>query len=54
MTYFAVDGNYGDSHGLVILDTSMWTLADWERIDEAGDTNRFFAAIEIAEEKVGA
>lgn len=38
--YFAADGNYGDASGLVVVDTSEWTEADWVRIDEAMDDER--------------
>ncbi len=38
--YFAKDGNYGDSFGLVVVDTSDWTEEHWVLIDEAMDDER--------------
>ena len=49
LTYFGLDGNYGDAAGLVVVDTSNWTADDFDLIDEASDDKRAFAAIEIAE-----
>lgn len=37
MTYFAVDGNYGDADGIVIIDTHGWTEEEWEIIDQTPD-----------------
>lgn len=48
MTYFAMDGNYGDSHGLVTLDTSAWTQENWDAIEMASDHDRISVALEIA------
>lgn len=39
-TYFATDGSYGDAYDLVVIDTSDFTEADWEAINEAGDYDR--------------
>lgn len=33
MTYIAQDGSYGDAHGLVIVDTTAWSDADWNAFD---------------------
>jgi len=49
MTYFALDGNYGVAHGLIIIDTAHWTDDDWDLIDNASDYDRFSVAITIAE-----
>ncbi len=49
MTYFAMDGNYGVAHGLIIIDTRDWTEDDWDLIDNASDYDRFSVAITIAE-----
>lgn len=51
MTYFAMDGNYGDAHGLVVIDTSTWTDSDWDEIESAGDYMRIVVALEIAMNK---
>jgi hypothetical protein len=51
MTYFAMDGNYGNAHGLVIIDTADWTDADWDRVENATDDDRFIVAVAIAEER---
>jgi hypothetical protein len=48
VTYFAMDGNYGDSHGLVIIDTSAWRNSDWDAIEMASDYDRIVVALEIA------
>jgi hypothetical protein len=49
MTYFAMDGNYGVAHGLIVINTAQWTDDDWDLIDEASDYDRFSVAITIAE-----
>lgn len=46
--YFATNGNYGDAHGIVILDTSAITETDWEVIINSGDAGVFAKAQEIA------
>ena len=47
-TYFALDGNYGDADGIVIVDTSGWTEDDWTAIDEVGDSDRANLAYALA------
>lgn len=47
-TYFALDGNYGYAHALVVIDTVMWTEEDWIAIDNASDNDRIAVAVEIA------
>jgi hypothetical protein len=37
LAYFAVDGNYGDASGLVVMETTHWSEIDWEIIEEADD-----------------
>ena len=49
LTYFGLDGNYGDAAGLVVVDTSVFTADDFDLIDEARDEERGFAALEIAQ-----
>lgn len=51
MTYFAMDGNYGDSHGMIIIDTRTWTEDDWNAIDNASDYDRIVVATTIAMEQ---
>ena len=51
MTYFAMDGNYGDSHGVIIIDTRTWSQEDWDRIEMAGDYDRIVVATTIALER---
>ena len=51
MTYFAMDGNYGDSHGVIIIDTSTWSQEDWDAIEMAGDYDRIVVATNIALER---
>ena len=50
--YFAKDGSYGDALGLVVVDTSEWTEADWVRIDEAMDDERPEIAEQINETRM--
>jgi hypothetical protein len=43
--YFTSEGSYGlldDSS--VVCDTSSWTLADWEQIENCTDNERSFVA----------
>lgn len=51
MTYFAMDGNYGSAHGLVVIDTNGWTDEDWDTIEMAGDYDRIVVATTIALER---
>ena len=47
--YFAVDGSYGWlEEGSLICPTDKWTLADWQAIEEASDSERAFIARGIA------
>lgn len=46
-TYFAKDGSFGDARGLVVLDTSNWTEADWDMIHNLNDNERVYAAVEL-------
>ena len=47
--YFAMDGNFGDAHGLVIIDTHEWTEEDWDAVEDTTDSERFIVAVTIAE-----
>ena len=53
ITYFGIDGNYGDATGLVVVDTSKFTARDFDTIDEAPDDERGFVALSIAREYQG-
>ncbi len=48
MTYFAMDGNYGHAHGLVVIDTSVWVSSDWDAVENASDYDRISVALTIA------
>ena len=48
-TYFAMDGNYGSAHGLVVIDTNGWNDEDWDAIENSTDSDRFIVAVTIAE-----
>lgn len=48
MTYFAVDGNYGNDVNIVIVDTRGWTSYDWSAIEDASDGERSRIAADIA------
>lgn len=50
--YFADDGTYGDTGGLLIIDTSKWTDSDWKQIDYADDYDRQQVAVELSEKYV--
>lgn len=39
-SYFAMDGSYGSAWGLVVVDTTKWTNAMWELIEECSDDTR--------------
>ena len=46
--YFAADGSYGEWQAASLLaDTSDWTDADWQMIEEATDSERASIAYEI-------
>jgi hypothetical protein len=47
-TYFAIDGNYGDADGIVIVETSEWSEDDWQAIENAGDADRASVAYALA------
>ncbi len=47
-TYFALDGNYGNADGMVVVDTTSWSEADWQAIDEVGDADRATLALALA------
>lgn len=38
--YVAIDGNWGDAQGLLIIDDSKWEQSDYTMIDEASDHNK--------------
>lgn len=40
MSYFAVDGNYGDADGITVMETTHWSEADWEIIESTSDEYR--------------
>ena len=44
-TYFALDGNYGEAQGMVVIDTTKWSEDDWTQIDEASDSERAQVAL---------
>lgn len=46
-TYFALDGNYGEAQGLVVIDTTKWSEDDWTQIEEAGDSERAQVALSL-------
>jgi len=48
VTYFAQDGNYGPASGIVMFNTTPWSLNDWDEIDDASDHERVEVAEKIA------
>lgn len=49
LTYFAMDGNYGDAAGLTVVDTTDWTDDDFQMLDYVSDEKRVLAAQTISE-----
>jgi hypothetical protein len=46
------EGTYG-SNQIVLVDTTGWTDADWEKLEDAGDSERMEVAVSIAEKHGG-
>ena len=44
LSYFALDGSYGDAEGMVVADTSDWTTKEWTMIHESSDFDRAYIA----------
>jgi hypothetical protein len=43
--YFATDGSYGlIEDGFTIANTSLWTMADWQEVEDCSDSERAFIA----------
>ncbi|NBQ64004.1 MAG: hypothetical protein EBT95_00305 [Verrucomicrobia bacterium] len=47
-SYFAIDGNYGNADGIVIVETSDWSEDDWSAVEMAGDADRASVAYALA------
>lgn len=47
VAYFASDGSYGDADGIVLIDTTEWTAAEWEEIDGMTDSERYEFALAL-------
>lgn len=47
--YFALDGNYGNASGLLVLETTFWREVDWEILESASDDQRANVARLITE-----
>jgi hypothetical protein len=47
--YFALDGNYGDASGMLVLETTFWREVDWEILESASDDQRANVARLITE-----
>jgi len=48
--YFAMDGNFGNADGIVLVQTQDWTEADWEEVENASDHERANVAIEVSKQ----
>lgn len=48
VTYFASDGSFGSARGMVVIDTSKFTVEHWDSIEECSDHIRSLLALEIA------
>jgi hypothetical protein len=46
--YFALDGNYGNADGIVLVETDDFSVEEWLEIEEASDNERANMAVEIA------
>jgi hypothetical protein len=33
-TFFSKDGSYGDAAGLIVIDTTNWTIEDWNYVND--------------------
>lgn len=44
LAYFAEDGNYGPADKLEVIDTAKWTAGDWQKIENASDSERVSVA----------
>lgn len=49
--YFAANGSYGDSRGLVLVDTNNFTDEDWQDIEICPDSTRLPLAATIAKQR---
>ena len=49
--YFAKDGNFGSSEGILIVDASNWTEDEWDRIEEAAD-GKWLVAAELSNDRL--
>jgi hypothetical protein len=49
LTYFAVDGNYGNADGLTVIDTTGWDEGLFEILENASDEDRPKAARLLSE-----
>lgn len=49
ITYFAMDGNYGDADGIVLVQTEEWTEAEWDMVETCTDSERADLAVEISQ-----
>jgi hypothetical protein len=49
LTYFAVDGNYGNADGLTVVDTTGWDDEIFEMVEESSDQDRPKAARLLSE-----
>lgn len=45
--YFAADGSYGSSD-LVIVDTSNWSIDEWDIVENAPDNERMSIAWQLS------
>ena len=50
LCYFAADGNCGDAKDFVVVDVLAWTPEDWERVENASNSERAAVAKSIGPE----
>lgn len=49
LTYFAMDGNFGEAVGMTVIDTRDWTDADFGLLEQVSDQERPLLARVISE-----
>ena len=47
--YFTEDGSYGHSDEPLYIDTTDWTKQDWEEVEDAWDSDKYWVAKKISQ-----
>jgi hypothetical protein len=51
--YFTLDGEYGSAQGLILIDTSNWTKAQWDALEDSHPADRLTIAKKFAKQNRG-